>query len=462
MMYTTLISQEDRIIRKTLAEGADYCDLRFESTTGTSLEMKDRELRHVVPGKSSGALLRALVKGSWGIYSFNDESSLATAPSTVVGLAGASGPGDVELSEPRDMKRSITWSPKRPFGDIPLEQKYELLREINGRVISIPGIQGITTGYHDATLRKRFVSSEGVEMEYAMSIGHVQSQIIAKRDGRILGYRTRIGATGGYETFEKDDPVEKARKGAETALEILGARSAPSGRMTVITDPDLTGVFAHEAIGHAVEADLVIASESILRGRIGETVANEQVTLVDDATIPGGFGSFPIDDEGVIPERKVLIEDGILRGYIHNRETARKLGMPPNGGARAQTYGDAPLVRMSNTLIEAGDMSFQELIEDIDHGVYAIGTRGGQVDTVRGSFQFSAQQAFLIEHGRLTIPLRDVSLSGMTLEIMGNINGVGSDAVMGNPGFCGKGQMVPVGDGGPHLRIGNVVVGGGA
>lgn len=461
-MYDTILAQENNLIRKTLRAGADYCDLRFESVTGTGMEMKERELRKVIPGKSSGALLRALVNGSWGILSFNDEVTLKQAPETVVRLARASGEGDARLAEITEVKENINWKPRIDPKDISLDEKFSLLNEVNSRVIGMDGIQGITSGYSDSTILKRIVTSEGTEVEYRMCIGHLQSQIIAKKDGKILGYRTRVGATGGFEIFSDDDPVEKAVTGAITALQILGARSSPSGRMTVIADNDLTGVFAHEAIGHATEADLIVSGESILRDRIGEFVASELVTLVDDATIPGGFGSFPVDDEGLMTQRKVLIHDGKLTDYILSRETAAKLEMIPNGGSRAQSYSNPPLVRMSNTMIEGRDMSFEELIEGIDHGVYAKGTRGGQVDTVQGSFQFSAQQAFLIEKGEITIPLRDVSLSGMTLEIMKNIDGVGKDAKLGDPGFCGKGQMVPVGDGGPHIRIRNAVVGGGA
>jgi TldD protein len=461
-MYDIFRENEHQILSKTIEAGADYADIRFESVTGTGLEMKERELRKAIPGESSGVLLRALVNGSWGILSFNDERSIDTAHDLVVKFARSSGPGDIVLADPAELKKTINWKPKIPYREISIEEKHSLLTEINTSVIGIDGIQGITTGYRDSTLLKRFLSSQGSEMEYTMSIGHVQSQIIAKRDNRILGYRTRVGAAGGYEIFSNEDPREKAIEGAKIALDILAARSAPSGRLTVIADNELTGVFAHEAIGHATEGDLIMANESILKGKIGQQVADEQITLTDDATIPGGFGSYPIDDEGIISKRKVLIENGILRGYILDRETAHALSMEPNGGSRAQSYSSSPLVRMSNTMIEAGTMSFEELIEDIDHGVYALGTRGGQVDTVRGSFQFSAQQAFLIEKGEITIPLRDVSLSGMTLEIMKNIDGIGKDAKLGDPGFCGKGQMVPVGDGGPHIRIRNAVVGGGA
>jgi TldD protein len=460
-MYDTILSSENKLIQRTLKAGAEYCDLRYESVVGTALEMKERELRNVIPGRNSGAILRALVNGSWGIISFNEESTLRNAPDIAVRFAKASGVGNTSLAESDPIRDRIIWKPKTDPEDISLEEKYSLVKDVNSRVMDIDGIQGITSGYSDSTILKRLITSEGTEVEYQMCIGHIQSRIIAKKESRILGYRTRVGATGGFEIFAMDDPVEKALDGAKSVLDILSARSSPSGRMTVVTDNDLTGVFAHEAIGHATEGDLIVSGESILKGRIGEVVASECVSLIDDPTIPGGFGSYPIDDEGLRSQRKTLISEGVLTDYILNRQTARELGMTPNGGARAQSYSSQPLVRMSNTMIEGGDMSFEELIEDIDHGVYAKGTRGGQVDTVQGSFQFSAQQAYLIEKGEVTIQLRDVSLSGMTLEIMRNIDGVGKDAKLGDPGFCGKGQMVPVGDGGPHIRIRNAIVGGG-
>jgi len=460
-MYDVILSNEQSIIDQTLKAGADFCDLRFESVVGTGLEMKEKELRKVIPGKSSGAILRALVNGSWGILSFNDESGLRSAPEMVVRLARTSGEGNVKLATRKIAEEKIVWKPIIDPENISLEEKFSLVKEVNQSVVEKEGVIGVTSIFNDSTILKRLISSEGTEVEYQLCRGQIQTQIISRKNGRILGYRTRVGGTGGHEIFKNDDPVEKAVEGTETALTILGAKASPSGRMTVVADNDLTGVFAHEAIGHATEADLVISGESILEGKLGQVIAPELITLVDDPTIKGGFGSFPIDDEGIRTQRKVLIENGILAGYILNLETAAKLELDPNGGARAQSYANSPLVRMSNTMIESGTFSLEELMEDIDYGVYAKGTRGGQVDTVRGSFQFSAQQAFLIEKGEITFPLRDVSLSGMTLETMMSIDGVGKDAELGDPGFCGKGQMVPVGDGGPHIRIKNAVIGGG-
>jgi len=194
---------------------------------------------------------------------------------------------------------------------------------------------------------------------------------------------------------------------------------------------------------------------------MGKRIGSPLVTLIDDPTIPGAFGSFPFDDEGVPGQRKLLIEKGVLKGYILDRESARKLGFPPNGGARAESFGARPLVRMSNTVIEAGDHTHEEVFEGIRLGIYAKGTRGGQVDTAKGSFQFSCREAYLIENGEVTRPLRSLALSGGILSTLKEVEAVGRDRQVADPGYCGKGQTVPVGDGGPHIRIRSAIVGGG-
>jgi TldD protein len=231
--------------------------------------------------------------------------------------------------------------------------------------------------------------------------------------------------------------------------------------MTAIVDPDMTGVLVHEAFGHASEADLVLAGESILDGRMGEKLGADDVTIFDDPNMEGAFGSFPYDDEGVRGGRKVLMEDGVLTAFIHSRETAGRMGLEPNGAARSQDHSSRPLVRMSNTCMEAGDMSHEELFEGVKEGIYLKGTRGGEVDPAKGTFQFGAQEAFLVEDGEVTRPLRDVALMGSILETLLNVDGIGKDFCLASPGFCGKGQTVPVCDGGPHVRFLDAVVGGG-
>jgi TldD protein len=353
----------------------------------------------------------------------------------------------------------VNWKPKKDPHEVPIEEKRKILTEMDGAIHEIEGVHTVTTAYTDSTIGTHFLSSEGSDIYTEITRTVAQVNLVAREGANVIGYRGRIGGTCGFELFDMFDPVEKGVKLGESAVRVLRAKRSPSGRFPVIADHELAGVFVHEALGHATEADLVTSGDSILEGRIGEKIASEKVTIVDDSTVKNAFGSFPYDDEGVKGERKVLIKDGVLEGYILNRDTAHKLGMKSNGGARAESYASRPLVRMSNTFIEKGGRGFEEMLKDIKLGIYAKGTRGGQVDTAKGSFQFSAQEAFLIEKGEITTPLRDVSLSGMTLQILRNIDAVGDDFAFGDPGFCGKGQLVPVGDGGPHIRIREAVVG---
>ena len=230
--------------------------------------------------------------------------------------------------------------------------------------------------------------------------------------------------------------------------------------MPLIADRDLTGVYIHEALGHPCEADLVAAGDSCLDGKLGHKIGSDIVTVIDDPTIRGGYGAHPIDDEGLDTTEKCLIKNGILTEYLNHRETAAHFDLKPNAGARAQDGLHHPLVRMSNTLIHGGTHAdLDELVEDLDYGVYACGSRGGQVDTGRGSFQFAAQEAWLIENGEITKPLKDVSVSGLTLQILKNVDGLTKESKLAAPGFCGKGQTVPVGDGGPIMRISEALVG---
>ena len=227
--------------------------------------------------------------------------------------------------------------------------------------------------------------------------------------------------------------------------------------MPVVLDPELAGVFVHEAVGHASEADLVLEGSSVLENRIGEQVASPLINVIDDPTLHE-YGYYPFDAEGVQSAKTMIIKDGILDSYLHSRETAGHLGGTP-GHSRGQGYS-IPVVRMSNTYIDNGDATFEEMLEDVENGMYLIGSRGGQVNTGEGVFQFNAEKGYLIENGELTALLRDVSLSGKTLEILKNITTVGNDLTM-HSGRCGKnGQLVPVTDGSPHISISKALVGG--
>ncbi|MFQ5888120.1 MAG: TldD/PmbA family protein, partial [Candidatus Hydrothermarchaeales archaeon] len=279
------------------------------------------------------------------------------------------------------------------------------------------------------------------------------------KDGKVQFGSERLGGTGGMEAIA--DCERSARVAAEKAIRLLTADEPPSGNFDVVLDPHLTGVFIHEALGHAAEADHILQDESILKGKLGEEIASNLVTVYDDSTLDGSFGFYSYDSEGIKGEKTTLIEEGILKSYLHSRETSSRLDQKNTGNARAQSFGHQPIVRMSNTYIKPGDHDFEELFDGIKRGIYLKGSKGGEVDTARGVFQFSAEEGFLIEKGEVTRAIKDVALSGETLEILRRISALGKDFDL-SIGFCGKaGQAVPVGDGGPHIRTFATVGGAG-
>ena len=483
------------IVRNAMKMGAGYCDVRLERARGTSLEVKNGDLKKAISGNDMGVGVRILYKGAWGFFSTNDlsRSMLKRALEQALKLAKVSSANikkedRIHLAETPIVSETVIWKPKKDPNDVSIEDKHALIAEMDKRIREFNEILTVETGYSDGTKKMYFLNSEGTEIITELTRTVAQANLIAKKNGDLTSYRVRIGGTAGFEIFDMVDPIEKGVEGALSAIRILSAEKAPSGRLPVIADPDLVGVFVHEALGHAAEADIVVSGESVLEGMMGRKIASEIVTIIDDPTLEGGFGSFPYDDEGVKGQRKVLIENGVLKNFILDRKTGYKLKRVPNGGARAESFAAQPLVRMSNTILLGtddlsgdlgGDLSgdlggeghssngrsrgltFDELIEDIKFGVYAKGTLGGEVDTAKGAFQFSAQESYLIEKGEVTKPLKEVSLSGRTLDILMNIDAIGKRFEFGTPGFCGKGQLVPVGDGGPHIRIKEAIVGGG-
>lgn len=310
--------------------------------------------------------------------------------------------------------------------------------------------------YLESEFKIEYRSSDGLECTYELlNVGFAVSAVASENGVYQAGRESRFGY--GYELFEKENVMELAGRAGNTAVELLKAKTPKGGEMPVLLDQELAGVFAHEAVGHASEADLVLEGDSILENRIGEQIASPLVTIVDDPTLHE-FGYYPFDAEGVQSRRTEIIRDGIFNSYLHSRETAAKLGGIP-GNCRAQGYS-MPVVRMSNTFVDNGKAKFEEMLEEIRDGMYLIGSRGGQVNTGEGIFQFNAEKGYLIKDGELTELIRDVSLSGKTLEILNHITLVGNDLKM-TAGRCGKaGQLAPVSDGSPHLAISKVLVGG--
>ena len=446
----------ENIITQTIPK-VDYIDIRAGMSDNTSILMKDGDVDEINTGMSIGARIRVLKNGAWGFAYTTDLSKLNEITDTAIQLSDSL-TGDVELSESEVIKDKVEVDVKIPFKDISIEEKKEIMKDASDAA-SIDKVNSTTVSYSDGEINEIFMNSEGSQIQTITSKIRMALNASAS-DGEIIQFgHGSLGGVKGFEVIAESDIEEFARKIGEKAVRLLDAKPAPSGTSTVIADPELTGVLIHEALGHAVEGDLILQNDSILKDKMGEQIASDIVNIFDDASRKDGFGYYPYDVEGVKTKANQLVKDGKLISLLNSRETAAKLGMKSSGNARS-IISDQPIVRMSNTYLQPGDNTFEELIEDIPDGIYLKGSRGGQVDTGKGIFQFNAAEGYVIKNGEISTPLRDVSLSGNILETLKNIDAIGNDFKL-SVGFCGKdGQTAPVGDGGPHTRILNALVGG--
>ncbi len=445
-----------KIISKTIPK-VDYVDIRAGKGNSTGLVMKDGTIDEIKTGNAIGVRIRVLNNGAWGFAYTNDFSKLDEIAETSIKLSNSL-KGDVELAENEVIKDEVKTDVKIPVGDVSIEEKKEVLNEVNN-MANFGKIASTTVNYQDSESNSLFLNSEGTEIIQSVTRTTLSLNSMAK-DGNVLqnGHGS-IGGVKGFEVIENEDLEKFSREISDKAIRLLSAKPAPSGQFPIIADNLLTGVLIHEALGHAVEGDLIIQNDSILKDKMNQTIASDIVNIFDDASMKEGFGYYAYDSEGVKTKPNQLVKNGKLVSLLNSRESAGKLNMKSSGNARS-SISDQPIVRMSNTYLQPGDMTFEELCEDIKDGIYLKGSRGGQVDTGKGIFQFNASEAFKIDNGEITTTLKDVSLSGNILETLKNISGVGKDFKL-SVGYCGKGgQTVPVGDGGPHTKILNALVGG--
>jgi TldD protein len=320
-------------------------------------------------------------------------------------------------------------------------------------------VKSCTLDYLDLTGTSYFVNSEGTRIEqdklYVWS--RVTASAVSK--GVFTFSREEIGSTAGYEVFDTETPERIGEKVAKLAVEQLKAKSPKGGVFPVVLGSNVVGVFVHEAFGHLAEADLAL-SGGVLANNLGKKIASDVVTFYDDGTVNGAFGSFKYDDEGVPAQKTLLIKDGVVAGLMHNRETAAKFNAAPTGNARAEDFRVEPIIRMRNTFMAPKDCSLEELIEGVREGYYFKSFRGGQAN-IDGTFQVGIQEAYEIVNGEVGAPVRNASISGNTLETLFKVDAAGKDFMLW-PGRCGKGQTAFICDGGPHIRVKEVTVGGSA
>ena len=437
-----------------------FIDIRLQKRVNDLANVENGELEEVSSNEQAGVGVRALVKGSWGFSSTNNTDEIQRCIDSAYRIAVATSRWSKREAfnvEPPILKGKYKNKVKIGPEDVSLEDKLSYAYEIESGAKTNELVKTTISACSDSITEQLYVSSTGSEIYQKMSRVYFKSIVASGNETLQMGYDVMGGARG-YEILKEKTLDELGKTACDKSIRLLTAKKVKGGETTVVLDPRILGVFIHEALGHACEADIVLQSDSVLEGRIGEKIGADGVNIYDDPTIPQKNGSFFFDDEGIGAEKTCLLEDGVLVSYLHNLETASRFKAKSTGNGRAQGFSSRPLVRMSNIYMESGDHSFEELI-DIREGLYVKGGRGGQVDTAKGLFTFGCEEVYEIKNGEIGEIYRDVSLSGDTLEILKNIEGIGKDFMLGNPGNCGKGQFVPVDDGGPHIRT-KALVGG--
>jgi TldD protein len=445
--------------------GAEYVEVRAQSLFKTLLTTKDGTVEGAKEGTESGAGVRALVNGAWGFVSLGklEPKLLTDAVDEAVTLAKAASlrvKSAVKLAEVKAVEDRVVAKPGKSPQDVSMEEKIGVALAMDRTVFGYDKrIRSCTISYLDVTGTNYFVNSDGACVEQDKL--YVWSRILAsaRENSVYASAREEIGSTAGYEVFDTETPEKVGKLVAKRVVEQLKAKTPKGGSFPAVIGPNVVGVFMHEAMGHLAEADLTL-SGSILYDKLGKQIASDAVTVYDDGTVEGAFGSFKYDDEGVQTQKTALIENGILTGLMHNRETAQKLSMEPTGNARAEDFRFEPIIRMRNTYLAPGDRSFEELVEGVDFGYYLKSFRGGQAN-LDGTFQVGIQEAYEIVKGQVGDAVRSASISGNTLETLRRVDAVGRDFELWS-GRCGKGQIAFICDGGPHIRVGEVTIGGGA
>jgi TldD protein len=442
--------------------GADYIEIHFEESQATSIVYRGEGLEEISRARNSGGNIRALVQGSWGFVSFNHLDGLRDKVTLAVEearLAPTGSGGPLKLFPTEPVVDTVVSQLKKDSTAIPLATKKELLDEYNDIILSSPKIQSTRINYRDGRKQRTFANSEGSYIEQAKSDLNLRLTAIAREDNEVQQAGLSLGGNGEFSAVE--GLHEQAREIARRAADLLSAPQVKGGEYTVILDPVLAGVFAHEAFGHLSESDFVYQNENLQQVMVlGKRFGGKHLNIIDDPTIPNLRGSYKYDDEGTPARKTYLIREGILEGRLHSRETAAKMGERATGNARAINYLFPPIVRMSNTFIEPASASFDEMIGDIEEGIYVKNWYGGT--TSLEMFTFSAGEAYMIRQGRLAELLRPVVLTGNVFTTLQNIDAIGNDLEMNQGGGCGKGGQypLPVSNGSPHIRIRHCVVGG--
>jgi len=449
-------------IDEALKAGAEATEveIRLEEIESTVIAFQKESLETLDKGISAGGCVRALVNGSWGFTSFNSLENLPERVRQAVTMAKALGKGTAQLTEQEPHTDNVKVEIKRDPRSVSITDTLDLVKSYNEIMLKSQGIASTVSNYRHFQYRRLFANKSGSYVEQEkMRATLILLAMTIDADGMMQDARDYANSLVDYDVILGLEGM--AEEVAKKALEVAKAPNVKAGNYTVVVDPMLSGTFVHEAFGHLSEADFVYENpdwQKILT--MGRRMGREILNITDGATVPEQGGTYGYDDEGTPGTMTYLVKDGILTGRLHSRETAKALGEQTTGNARAVSYRFSPIVRMTNTAIEPGPHTFEEMIADIKYGIYAYRPHGGQ--TSLEQFTFGADEGFEIVDGKIGQRVRNVSISGNLFKTLENIDMIGNDLSWASVGGCGKGEQapLPVGTGGPHIRIQDCVVGG--
>jgi len=458
-----ILESLEKCLQTKTARLANLVQLRGQKRVMTACIVKNGVVEEFSHVSLSGVGVRVLVDDkSWGFSSTNmlDFESVRQTLENALKLAKASSKlkkQKVMLAPVKEVKADVSTPVKKSLRDFSVEDVVEIpLEAYNGAREAGPRVADAKATYISIEDEKHFLSSEGSRIRQNTTRLLLLVDVIAKNNSLLCPASENLGHNGGLELFDKTTPHSLGKRVADKAVRLLNAKAPPSGKFRVVIHPTLCATLLHEAIGHPLEADLAMTGGGF-GNRTGEVVSSKLVTIYDDGHVKGGLGYFEYDDEGVECKRTVLIENGLLKSFMHDRTSAAIAGVPPTGNAHAWDYSVEPLIRQTNIGIEPGDYSFEEMIEGVKEGLFLEGTFGGQAD-INADFTFGFQSAKWIRHGKLAEDLRGANVAGNAIEVFKTIDAAGKEVVL-RPGACGKYQFAVQGRVVPPIRC-EILVGG--
>lgn len=462
-----------RLIGRALARGGDFAEVYVQRRKSVGFALDDGVLRDASASRDFGVGVR-VIKGHAITYAWSDDTSEVALLSTAdaAGRVEGHGPGDrpVVIARPLSLRSRPTHAdPSRPPTEVSLERRSALVRRADEAaraavVDHAAQLVQVACSYADVDEEILIANSEGLVVADRRALCRLSVEVVVDDGGQRRSGTGGGGSRIGLDHYDdaRKSPEAAGREAARMACAQRGARAAPRGDGVVVLGPSSSGVLLHEAVGHGLEADFIRKKTSLFSGRVGEKVASELCTVIDDGTLPGQRGSLNVDDEGQATSRTVLIDRGVLTGFLTDRHNAALLGAARTGNGRRQSFRHPPLPRMTNTFLQRGNDDPDDIVRGVKTGLYCKAFGGGQVDIANGSFVFEVKEGYLIEDGRLTAPVKGATLVGNGPETLSRITRVGHDAAL-DPGVytCGKeGQSVPVGVGLPTVRIDGITIGG--